>query len=149
MIILDCFGARLQELMAEDGNSCKYIASSAGVNVHYLYAYTSSSNTSMPTVANLVKLANYFGCSLEYVVGLTDSNSAPEYNTQLPEFGVRFRQVIVECGYNLYRLGTETNTSTTTYYRWINNKTYPNIESLHRVATTIDVSLDYLIGREH
>ncbi len=148
MTILDCFGARLQELITEDGNSCKYIASSAGINVHYLYAYTSSSNTSMPTVDNLVRLANYFGCSLQYVVGLTDNNSACAYNRQLPEFGVRFRQVVEECGYNLYRLATKTNTSTTTYYRWINNKAQPNIESLYKVATTIDVSLDYLIGRE-
>ncbi len=149
MNILNTFAERLGELVEEDNTGYGHIASSVGINVHYLYAYTSDINTAMPTVANLIKLADYFGCSLEYMIGLSDSNSSGSFHRELPDFASRFRQIVAEQGYTLYRLGVETNTSTTTYYRWLNNRSYPNIDSLLKVTNTIDVTLDYLIGREH
>lgn len=147
--MLNAFAERLKELIEEDNTSCGHIAHSVGINVHYLYAYTSSNNSAMPSLDNIVKLANYFNCSLEYAIGLTDNNVVSSYNSQLPSFSSRFRQVVKQRGFSLYRLGHVTNTSTTTYYRWINNLSSPNIDSLIRVANAIDVTLDYLIGREH
>lgn len=148
MSILLSFSERLKELMFDNELSYENLATQTAINIDYIYGWTSKKNQSLPTVANLVKLANCFNCTLEFLLGIAEDSYCNSFLQELPPLATRLKIVIAKYNYNLYKLGMATNTSTTTYYRWLNGKAYPNIESLIKIANELDCTLDYLIGRE-
>ena len=64
------FSQILKDLCIDKGIKIFNLAESTGIDDGTLSK--SANNISVPTVKNLVKLANYFECSLDYIIGLTD-----------------------------------------------------------------------------
>lgn len=148
MEILSLFSERLQEIIFDNKTSPEKISADLKHNVYDIYHWMSQNNKYMPSVNSIIKFADYFNCSIDYFIGLTDESAKKGIKKILPDFSERFVFVVRKSGLNLYRLGKITNTSTTTYYRWINGVSVPTIDSLIKVATALDCSLDYLVGRE-
>ncbi|MEG1806240.1 MAG: helix-turn-helix transcriptional regulator [Clostridia bacterium] len=148
MDILSQFAERLKELMFDSKTTPELLSVELNHNIFDIYHWTSANNKYMPTVANLIQLANYFNCSIEYLLGMEDGNSLPNPKFELPKFSEWFPCVIKEKGFNLYQLGKVAKTSTTTYYRWINDVAVPSIDSLIKVSNALNCSIDHIIGRE-
>ncbi len=96
---------------------------------------------------SLVKLADYFDCSIEYLCGRTEVYLGYAPKKELPNFAARLKRVAAECGLSLYRLFKDTKIMTTQYHQW-KYHTQPMLNNLDRLSEYFGVTIDYLIGRD-
>lgn len=136
-------GERLAELMSENIKSSE-LASAIGVN-------TSSVNDwkrgkFQIYLSNLIKLADYFDCSLDFLVGR--SETFLDYTPKpCPPFYPHFRKILKERGKNRYRMTKETRIKDSYFTKWSKGSN-PHVVSLIEVADYLGVTLDYLVGRD-
>ncbi len=147
MDLLSKFGERLKELIIENCLTVEKLSKELNYNVYNIHHWLSGKMNYMPSLANLVMLADYFKCSLAFLIGLEDENRLPNPKPA-PPFSSWFRPAVESKGFSLYGLYRAVNIGTTQFYKWINGVHEPNIDSLLRIAAVLDCSLDYLIGRE-
>lgn len=95
-----------------------------------------------------VKLADYFQCSLDYLFGRTDLDTPICKAKECPPFDVQFRKVLTEQKVSQYVLLKNEVVFRGNLNNWLNQKRIPHIESIIRIANYLDVSMDYLVGRE-
>lgn len=95
---------------------------------------------------SLIKIADFFECSLEFLCGRSaicvDYSSKP-----CPPFGERLAEVLKEVGCSSYKLLKNTAISPAQYHYW-RKGTEPRLTSLGVIADYLEISLDYLVGRE-
>lgn len=66
---------RIQDLMERRGWDVGILAYKSGVKSNTIYKYLSGSRSLKGTVTNLVYIARALGCSVEYLIGMTDVES--------------------------------------------------------------------------
>lgn len=143
------FAERLNGLLAETDTSVKNLSANTDLHMSDIYHWLSPNNKYMPNISDLITIANYFHCSLDYIVGLREEYEYYNFKSELPNFAERFPKIVYDSGSNFYRLAKEAGFgSTATFYLWKTGKKSPRIDSLIRVAKVLDCSLDYLVGRE-
>ena len=67
------FVTRLKDLRKQTGLSQKDLAIKLGIGSRTYEYYESENNTSIPEHKNLIKLANLFDCSIDYLLCQTDN----------------------------------------------------------------------------
>lgn len=93
----------------------------------------------------LIKLADYFKCSLEYLCGKTQVYE--EYEPQpCKSFGVRIKEVISEYKLVPYKFLTEIGITPSRYYYWLSGGE-PMLTALEAMAKCLDITLDKVVGR--
>ena len=147
MEIISRFSESLKDLIHEFQLTVEDLAKAIDNSKNRIYEWLSGRATSMPTHDNLIKLADYFKCSLEFLLGIEQENYLPSPK-KCPPFSIWFRTAVETKGYSLYSLGKKINMSTGNFYNWINNVNEPSLDSLLRIAAALDCTLDYLVGRE-
>ena len=80
------FAERMQELVYDCGLKPEEISALCGVGLSRLRCWLSPRCASLPCTRSLVKLADFFGCSLLYLLGLEEENSLTRPRTNLPDF---------------------------------------------------------------
>lgn len=100
-----------------------------------------------PTLDRLIAMANYFQCSLEYLLGRTENNSIEIFNTY-PSFNDRFEEILKQKKKKKYHLIKEKICSSDTFFKWKKFNRDPRIETVIKLADYFDVSIDYMVGRE-
>lgn len=139
------FVERLKELIFDTGKSANVISEEIGCGNATLSHYLTGRH--IPTVEMAVKLAEYFHCSVEYLLGRTDKNEiknfkpCPPFNEQLPIF-------CEKCKITRYKIRKETNISESVLRYWAQGKTKPSIFNLDLIAEKFDVTIDFILGRE-
>ena len=145
MDILSDFAETLSELMDENNLTTEALGAAIGIsgaNVRYWKEGKQKLNLS-----NALKLAGYFGCSLEYLIGHTDTRLG--YTPQTcPPFHDRLMQVMNIKGKSRYRIVKDTSFSNGYFSQWKKGGD-PLIETLINLAAYLNCSLDYLVGREN
>lgn len=96
---------------------------------------------------NLEKLANFFKCSFEYLLGRTDEFHVCEPVVPLPDFYERLRLLFKASNLSFYRLSRTTCVNYSGIYRWKKGEK-PSVKSLIAIADFLGVTIDYLVGRE-
>lgn len=147
MDLLSQFGERLRELIADSGLTADKLSKAINQHVDDIYHWKSGKGKFMPSVANLIKLADYFVCSVDFLLGLEEENYLTDIKPR-PPFTEWFRTAVESKGFTLYSLGEKTQMGTKHYYRWIKGESEPSIDSLVRIASVLDCSIDYLLGRD-
>ena len=138
------FGERLTELMVINNIDTAHLA--AAVGVHATTVQRWRRGTKYLFLSQLVKLADYFDCSLDFLTGRTDT--VLDYSPKpCPPFYARFREVMAERGITRYRMSKETKIKDSDLTEW-SKGTDPHLFSLIEVADYLNVSVDYLVGRE-
>jgi len=138
------FAERLSDLMFERNIKSNELAAAIGTN-------TSSVNDwkrgkFQMYLSNLLKVADFFGCSLEFLTGR--SENLLEYTPKpVPPFYPRFRAVMEERGKTRYRVAKETDIKDSYFTEW-NKGSDPLVVSLIKAANYLGVTLDYLVGRD-
>lgn len=99
-----------------------------------------------PYIDTLVKLADYFNCSTDYLLGLNDMSVESKFKKR-PPFSEQLTFLLGHFKVTKYRIEKDTGLSEKTVNRWHNGKTQPTVESLIRLAKYFDCSVDFLIGR--
>ncbi|MGN0781724.1 MAG: helix-turn-helix domain-containing protein [Christensenellales bacterium] len=149
MDLIRSFSERFNELIIYAETTPKKMSADLNHNIHDIYHWKSGTARFMPSLKNIIMLADYFNCSIEFLLGIDDENKLPHPKKQLPDFGAHFKKVLKEKGSNLYRLSLLAGCKNTSpYYDWINGKSTPRIDSLYKISKVLDCSIDYLLGRE-
>lgn len=100
----------------------------------------------IPSLGVLIKLANTFNVSLEYLLAERDDNSFYPSNSNVP-FQTRLHELMDEKN-TKYSIIAHTMPFTKNYfYEWERTGTIPSWEYLKAIAAYFKVSPDYLLGR--
>lgn len=134
----------LKDLMEEVEIKAPALARLTGIDASTIL--TLLRGDGLPYVDTLVTLADYFKCSTDYLLGLTDRLTEEEFK-QRPPFAEQLTFLLHHFKVTKYRLEKQTGFSEKTVNRWHNGKTQPTVDSLIRLAKYFDCSVDFVLGR--
>lgn len=147
MYIMSNFGERLKELVFD--NKIMRIEDFCNtIEVGRTDFYRWWSNTTIPSVENIIKLADAFHCTIDFLIGKADDNYSTTFKP-IPPFPQQLRSIMAEYKTNPHKLSREAKLSRASIYEWLNGTSVISIESLIKIAEILDCSIDYLIGREY
>lgn len=141
---LSLFPERLKELMFDNGQMASYELAEK-VGVHFTTVNLWLSGKALISLANAVKLADVFSCSLDYLAGISETDQSVPARSLEP-FYTRLRSVMKLCGVTRYRIAKETEIKDIYFTKW-SRGAVPDLISVIKVAQYLNVSLDYLTGR--
>lgn len=144
MRILSDFGERLSELIFDKNLTTEQLSKAVGISAGSISQWrTGKQNISL---SNALKLADYFSCSIEFLIGRTGDklNYVPR---EYPPFYERLLQVMKERGKSRYRIVKETKLSDGNFYSWKRGGD-PFLQSVIDLADYFGYTIDYFIGRE-
>ena len=146
MDILSKLSERLNDLMDEAEINISTLAQCTGLNVSVISRFLSRER--MPSYKTLIKIADFFNCTTDYLVGLTDSwnetnfKKCPPFNEQL-DFLLNYFNV------SKYKLEKDAKLQEETVNRWHKGKYEPTIENIIKLANNFKCSVDFILGREN
>lgn len=141
---LSKFGERLTELMCEAELKSEKFSSIINVSSSAICRWRRGDGTI--NLSNLVTVADYFNCSIDYLVGRSDKDEIIRPAT-LPPFPQQLRKVLKEKGLSRYSLDKNTKFKDMYFTRW-DKGTIPLLPNIIELADILDCSIDYLVGRE-
>ncbi len=141
---LSNFAESLLELITETKLSPSAFADRIGCGKGTISRYLSG--TKMPSVELLLKLADYFQCSTDYLLGLETEMYSRVFTTpvsfqeRLPilckELNTTKAEMIKKCGF-----------AESAVYFWQSGERKPSVESIYKIAIAYDCSIDFILGR--
>jgi len=139
------FSERLGELMFYDNNiTSDNLGEKLGLGGSSIRIWRTGK--SIPSLSKAITLANYFNCSLDFLLGRIDDDI--KYSPKpLPIFHEHLVSIINKRGISWYKVVKDTKVSKTSLQGWREGSD-PSIVILNELANYLDVSIDYLIGRE-
>lgn len=144
MAFVSKLSERLSERMDELNLSAEDIAEKLKINQSTVRDW--KRNKYLIFLDNLIKLADCLNCSIDFLVGR--SETVLDFNPQIcPPFYDRLREVMDERNISRYKLCKETGIEDTALSQWKKGSN-PHILTLEKLATCLNVSIDYLVGRD-
>lgn len=137
-------GARITELQTVKSIDNKTFAKDLGVDVSTVGRWRN--NAKFMRLSQIVKIAEYFDCSIDFLVGRND-NVLDFKPTKCPPFYPHLRAILESKGISRNQINKETRIKSSHFVDWKNGAD-PHIFSLIELANYLDVTLDYLVGRE-
>ncbi|MEG1519497.1 MAG: helix-turn-helix transcriptional regulator [Clostridia bacterium] len=138
------FGERLKELMLENNLTTIKLGESVGVTSSNVSKwYLRSADVSLST---LIKLSEYFDCSIEFLSGRLEIDSIKTKNSD-EAFLPHIKKIMEENKISEYRLTKDLNLSRNVFQQW-RKGSQPRLSSLAKIADYLNCSIDYLVGRE-
>ena len=99
----------------------------------------------IPTTSTLIKMADYFSVSMDYLLGRTTINNfTKSTNTS---FSVRFEELCKEKDVSHYKVSRDCFFDKSNISRWILKGYLPTLDILDMITNYFKVSLDYILGR--
>ncbi|MBE5741539.1 MAG: helix-turn-helix transcriptional regulator [Clostridiales bacterium] len=138
------FVIRFNELLNEKGkieDLVKYLNLKSASTI-----YNWVNGDFMPSLPNLIKIANYFSCNLDYLLGLTDNHETVN-NSNLVPFNVRLREIIDKNRSSQYKLLKDDFISRGHLNSWLNLKRLPSTANAIKIANYFHESVDFVVGR--
>ena len=139
---MEIFAERLKEFLIE--NNLSRLQLSKEVNVHHETINCYFNDNLYPNIFTAIRIANYFNCSLDYLMGLSEDYANNEKNEL--SFVQTLKNLLKVNGLSPEKLMQELNMSDANYYRWQRGKTKPAMTSIIAIAKYFDVSIDYLVS---
>ena len=99
----------------------------------------------IPTTSTLIKMADYFKVSMDYLLGRTEKNDYIESSNE--KFQVRFVSLCKEKDVTYYKVSQDCFFDKSNVSRWLTKGYLPTLEILDIIAKYFNVSIDYLLGR--
>lgn len=149
---LQIFSARLIDLMQFNNLSKHKLADETGAQRKSVINWVEGRNYPRPNM--LIKLANYFRVSTDYLVGSSDTNGRGDYVCKLEYEEIQPRLIAIledymKCKHlTKYALSKMFGMEQSTLERWFKKGAMPEIFVLIRISERMNKSLDYLLGRE-
>ncbi len=95
----------------------------------------------------LIRLADYFECSIEYLCGKSHNNSKFVSSKDYPNFGERLLAIMKKSNIRPYQLFDNSKIVPSECYYWLGGGE-PSLSSLQQLSEYFNVTLDYLVGRQ-
>lgn len=144
MAISENFKKRINELIIENEISRNELLAALNLSSNTLTNATFYGI--IPTTKTLVKFADYFNVSLNYLLGLTNENDF--IPAEKPSnFKTRFLLLCDEKSVSHYKVSKDCGFESSTVIRWLKNGYVPSLEILDALCEYFRVSPDFLLGR--
>lgn len=137
-------GERINELQTIKNIDNKTFANAIGVNVSTVGRW--KNNLKYMRLSQIIKIADYFNCSIEFLVGRTD-NVLDFQPIKCPPFYLHLRELLNNRGISRNQINKSTRIKSSHFVDWKNGAD-PHILSLIELADYLDITLDVLAGRE-
>lgn len=138
------FQERLADLMSERGLNTISLSKALGVSDETVRRWRNGQHCIL--LAQLVRLADLFNCSLDYLAGRSEYSAEYTDIRPLPPFFDRLRFVMKENNVTRYKLVKDLPIYDSYFTNWKQGKS-PNILTLIMLADYLGTSIDYLVGR--
>ena len=137
------FNERLQELLADNNISRFELAKNINVASTTLNGYFNKGY--FPRLDIAIKIADYFGCSIDYLFGFSDEINDFDKNENAFIDNLNF--LIKQNNKSVAKTLSELNMSEYDYYRWKKGM-FPKTANLILIAKYFNVPLSFLIGNK-
>ena len=144
--IISNFAENLNDLLIEHNLNSKDFGEIIGVGNSTITRYINKDR--FPTVEYLVKIADYFQCSTDYLLGLEDEIYSKTF-LHCPPFAERLAFLLKYFNCSAYNLYHNKGVSKSAYYKWKNSERLPSLENVIKLAQIFDCSVDFIIGRSN
>lgn len=145
MDILSNFGETLHELISDVNLTPEAFAQKVNIDRSVVYKYLRKEV--LPTLPNLIAIADFLQCSVDYLIGVSPVNPETKYR-QTPPFAIRFQSLLSEKGLTRYAFLKEHHFAKQSVDDWFHGKRCPSVENLINLSKCFGCSVDYLLGRE-
>ena len=145
MDILTKLVENLNYLISEREITGKQLARELGLTEATVSRYRKGVNT--PSVSNIIKFADYFHCSVDFMLGFEEESQNITFKL-CPPISKRMAQLPQVFNMSAYAFCHEVKISESTFYDWKNESKEPNIYSIIKIARHFDRRVDYILGRE-
>lgn len=135
----------LKELIDENDLDNKTLASAIGVSASRITDYLR--NDKLPTVGTLIKIADYFNCSTDFLLGREYENSRKNFCKPTP-FAQRLAYLRESYGLTHKDIYSKEGITKSRYFDWLNGKRQPSVDNIIVLAEIFNCSIDFVIGRE-
>lgn len=105
------------------------------------------SKRSYPKLQYAIKIADYFGCTLDYLFGLTNDYNKKTY-LPCPPFYQAFQKSLKSHNRTQYRLYTDLGFDDQSVSDWYHGRVIPAMYNLIKIADYFGCTLDELVGRK-
>jgi len=145
MDILSNFSENLLELLEDKKITAEQLGKSIGVDPSEIYRYLRKEY--LPNLTNIIKIADGYGCSIDYLLGLVPFPKSTKFR-QTPPFSESFKAILAKRGVSRYRLNKESEISINCIDNWYHGRYTPSLDKVIALAKHFDCSIDELLGRE-
>ena len=132
------------KLMKDNKVSAKQLAAVFGVDVTTIRNWRSDRRGIK--LSNAVKIANNFGCTLEYLIGRAEYQAMPPVSQECPPFFVRLKQLMDQHGVSRYRLVCDKAVDDYKFENWQKGAD-PCVNSVVRLADYFNSTVDLFLYR--
>lgn len=101
----------------------------------------------MPDVDLLIRMADFFNCSTDYLLGRETEKYARIFVKPCPTFQERLPKLCKELKITKYQLQKQTGIAESAIYSWQSGTNKPRLDNLIKIAEAFDCSLDFILGR--
>lgn len=136
----------LEGLMFERGLNKKMLAKQVHINATCISHYLLEKRA--PTVESLIKLADYFHCSTDFLLGKEEENGRLVFK-KCPPFNEQLEYLAKACNRTARSFyDGDTGIAKSSYYAWLSGKRVPTLDNVLRLAKLLDCRVDFILGRE-
>lgn len=143
-MILSKFSESLTELLILHNITPSAFAKIIGCGKGTISRYQSGQK--MPSLDLLVRMADHFQCSTDYLLGLETELYTRKFHTP-PPFQQRLPEFCKALGITKYQIEHKAKIAQSAIYKWQNGTDVPSVESVVKIATTFGCSVDFVLGR--
>lgn len=144
MLNLSLFAERLSELMLEENLTQNALAEKVNIDRSAISRYLSGRK--LPTYSILIKLADYFHCTTDFLLALENENTCSEFK-ECPPFKEQLHFLLEKYKKTKYQIKKEQHIAESAIYNWQNGVFNPSVYDLVKLAEFFDCSVDYILGR--
>lgn len=145
MDILLNFSENLSELIDDQNLTVEEFAQTVDIAFSEVYKYLNK--TYLPKLSNVIKIADRYNYSIDYLLGFIAFPENASFKTT-PPFNQRFKALLKEKGLTRYKLHTDAKISINCLDSWYNGKHIPSLDNAIKLKKHFDCTIDYLLGRE-
>ena len=138
-------GANLKQIRLSLGKTQKEVCDICGFKQGYYTGW--ENNKYIPGADSLIKLANYFGCSVDYLLNNKSEDESTNICNKI-NIGTNIKQLRLSLGKTQKEIAEQGGFRQGIYANWENNRFLPGADSLIKLADCFGCSVDYILGRE-
>lgn len=144
MLNMSQFVERLKELMFDEDVDVAKLSKAIGTGKSTIFTYFAGN---LPDVRIAVKLADYFNCTLDYLLARENENHSTTFYP-CPPFSERFVWLCKEHFKVTYEeLHDKIGFALSAMYYWRKGTVVPNLDAIIRLADYFNCTVDFIIGR--
>lgn len=141
---LSKFAETLDSLMFEQEITVTQLANKIGLDSSTISRALHSQFT--PSVDTLIKLADYFNCTTDFLLGIEHENYSSKFQ-KCPLFSEQLVRLKKYFGCPWWQFYKTAHISASRFYEWKNGKREPTLDNIIALADGFDVSVDFILGR--